>query len=350
MFKSRRITRRVLLGSLVGLTAALAPTLGAVAQRGTTLNGAGATFPQPLYQRWFSEFGRSSGARVNYQAIGSGGGINQLIAGTVDFAGSDAIMTSAQIQRVGRGVHALPMAGGGVVVTYNLPGVSQPLRLSRDAYSDIFTGQITRWNDAKIASTNPGVNLPNQPIRTVVRADSSGTSFIFSTHLAAVDPYFRGRVGASTTPRWIQGTLRGQGNPGVAATVRRTPYSVGYVEYAYARQNNLPSAVLQNKAGRYITPSLQTFDTGLDSVTLPADFRAAAPDPAGAEAYPIVGYTWLLVYRKYPSADKANAIKALVRYAMNQGQQTAPQLQYVTVPSAVRQRVIQTADSISVGN
>ncbi len=345
---AKRAAGRILLSSMTAVAVTLTPVLTSIAQA-VTLNGAGATFPQPLFQRWFAQWGRESNNRVNYQGIGSGGGVNQVIAGTVDFGASDRAMTDAEIQRVPRGVLLVPAAGGGVVLAYNIPGVNS-LRLPRAVYSDIFSGRITRWNDQRIAAANSGVNLPNQPIRTVVRADSSGTSFIFSNNLAAVNPYFRGRVGASQSPRWIQGTIRGQGNPGVAANVRRTPYSIGYVEYAFARQNNLPVALLQNKAGQYPTPGLDTFENGLDGVQMPANFRVFVSDPDGNGSYPIVGYTWMLVYRRYPDAAKANAVKALIRWAMNDGQRIAPQLQYVPLPTSVRPRVIQAADGISAGN
>ncbi|HIK56276.1 MAG TPA: phosphate ABC transporter substrate-binding protein PstS [Synechococcales cyanobacterium M55_K2018_004] len=337
----RKFLRNGLLFTAGAAAAGVSPILteSADAQRVITLNGAGATFPVPLYERYFREFSRvNPSIRVNYQGIGSGGGIRQMIANTVDFAGSDAAMTDAQIAQVSRGVILVPTAGGAVVMAYNLPGVNN-LRLSRAVYPEIFAGRITNWNDPRIAQANPGVNLPNRPIRPVVRADSSGTTFIFTNNLSAVNPYFRGRIGVGTAPRWtLPNVLAGRGNPGVAALVQRTPGSIGYMEFSFARQNRLPVALVQNKQGQYIEPSLEQTENALETVTFPENFRVFVGDPA--QGYPIAGLTWLMVYRRYPDAARANAIKALIRWILTDGQRINNSLEYTRIPPAVAQRAI----------
>ena len=245
------ILNRVVATSVITGAVALSPMLSAIAQA-QTLNGAGATFPAPLYEKYAREVKKKyPDLKVNYQAIGSGGGVRQTIAGTVDFGGSDAAMKDDEIAKVKNGVILVPTAGGAVSVVYNLPGVNK-LRLSRTTLPAIFSGQIKNWNDPKIKADNPGANLPNSPIKFVVRADGSGTTFIFTNHLSAINGYFKGRIGANTAPKWIlPNVLKGKGNPGVAALVRSTPGSIGYVEYDYATKNKLNSAEVQNKKGEF---------------------------------------------------------------------------------------------------
>lgn len=335
--------RRAVTTSAVTVAFAFGPLLTAIVKAQTVLNGAGATFPAPLYERYFADFQkRNPGLQVNYQAIGSGGGIKQMTAGTVDFGGSDAAMTDEQIAEVDRGVVLVPTAGGAVAVVYNLPGVSG-LRLSREVLPDIFLGRIERWNDSRIAADNPGVNLPDLPIRLAVRADSSGTTFIFTNHLSAVNPYFSGRVGADTAPRWAGRPIQGKGNPGVAAAVSRTTGSIGYVEYAYARQNNLQSALIENQKGEFVAPSLESANAALSSVEYPDNFRVFEGDPA--EGYPIAGLTWMMVYRQYPDPAKADAIKKLVQYALTDGQELNATLDYTRIPQSVTQRALETVNS-----
>jgi phosphate transport system substrate-binding protein len=311
-----------------------------------TLNGAGATFPAPLYQRYFQQFSQKNpNIRVNYQAVGSGAGIRQMIAGTVDFAGSDAAMKDDEMRRVSRGVIFIPTAGGPVAVVYNLPGVNN-LKLSREALPAIFSGQITSWNDPKIASANPGVNLPNQPIRLAVRADSSGTSFIFSNHLSAINPYFRGRVTTSTTPNWPGNPLRGQGNPGVAQSVRQTRGSMGYVEFAFAKSANMQMAQVQNRTGAYVAPSLQAANEALAGVDFNQDFRVNFTEFGNpSQGYPIVGLTWMMVYKQYPQPGKADAVKRLVQWVMTDGQQINDDLSYTRIPAPIASKVVQAVNS-----
>lgn len=340
----RKFIRNSLLFT-AGAAVSVSPLLteNADAQRALTLNGAGATFPAPLYERYFREFSRANPTiRVNYQAIGSGGGIRQVIANTVDFGGSDAAMSDAQLGQVSRGIIMVPTAGGAVALAYNLPGVSN-LRLSRAVYPEIFAGRITNWNDPRIAQANPGVSLPNLPIRPVVRADSSGTTFIFTNNLSSVSPYFRGRVGVNTAPRWTINPVTGRGNAGIAAQVQRTRGAIGYVEYSYAKQNNLSVAQIESRSGQYIAPSVAATEDALETITFPENFRVFVGDPT--RGYPISGLTWLLVYRRYTDAAKANAIKSLVRWMLTDGQQINNSLDYIRIPSAVAQRAIAAVNS-----
>lgn len=343
MIFSTTILNRVATTSVVTAAVALTPFFTAIAQA-ETLNGAGATFPAPLYERYAREVKKKyPDLKVNYQAIGSGGGIRQVIAGTVDFGGSDAAMKDAEIAQVKNGVILVPTAGGAISVVYNLPGVSN-LKLSRTTLPAVFAGQITNWNDAKIKADNPGVNLPNQPIKFVVRADGSGTTFIFTNHLSAINAYFKGRIGANTAPKWtLPNVLKGKGNPGVAALVARTSGSIGYVEYAYATQNNLKSALVQNKKGEFVAPSLQSANAALATVSFPNNYRVFVGDPG--QGYPIVGLTWIMINKQYANASKADAIKKWINWVLKDGQQYNDDLNYTKIPSDVVNRVLQTVNS-----
>lgn len=340
---STTILHRLVTTSAVAVAVAFSPVLTVSAQA-QTLNGAGATFPAPLYERYAREIRKKyPNMKVNYQAIGSGGGIRQTIAGTVDFGGSDAAMTDSDMAKVKNGVILVPTAGGAVSVVYNLPGVSN-LRLSRATLPAIFSGQITNWNDAKIKADNPGVNLPNQPIKFVVRADGSGTTFIFTNHLSAISGYFKGRIGVNTAPKWtLKNVLKGKGNPGVAALVSRTSGAIGYVEYDYATKNKLKSAELQNKKGEFVAPSLATANAALSTVTFPDNYRVFVGDPG--QGYPIVGLTWMMVYKQYSDPSKANAVKQWINWVLKDGQQYNDDLNYTKIPSAVVNRVLQTVNS-----
>jgi phosphate transport system substrate-binding protein len=327
--------RRAFIVTLAAAAFSLSLISSAVAA--VTLNGSGATFPKPLYDRYFSQMRSANQITVNYEGIGSGAGIKALISGTVDFAGSDALMTAAQIAEVKRGVIAVPTAGGAVAVVYNLPGVNN-VRLNSDAMKGIFEGKITRWNDAKITAISGQVkNLPNTPIRVVVRADSSGTTFIFANHLQAIGS----SVKAAAQPSWPGSPVSGQGNPGVAASVKQIAGAIGYVQDTYARQNKLQTAFIQNKAGRFVDPSLAEAEKALAGETFPADFRLVEGNPS--DGYPIVGLTWLLIYKEYPAA-KADAIKKMVNWVMTTGQGINKQLEFTTIPTATAQKVIQTVD------
>jgi phosphate transport system substrate-binding protein len=337
------ILNRVVATSVITGAVALSPVLTVIAQA-ETLNGAGATFPAPLYERYAREVKKKHpDLKVNYQAIGSGGGIRQTINGTVDFGASDAAMKDDEIAKVKNGVILVPTAGGAVSVVYNLPGINK-LRLSRKTLPAIFSGKITNWNDAQIKADNPGVNLPNQPIKFVVRADGSGTTFIFTNHLSSIDPYFKGRIGANTAPKWtLPNALRGKGNPGVAALVRNTAGSIGYVEYDYATKNKLKSAEIQNKKGEFVAPSLAGANAALSTVKFPDNYRVFVGDPG--QGYPIVGLTWMMVYKKYPTPAKADAVKKWINWVLKDGQQYNDDLNYTKIPGDVVNRVLQTVNS-----
>ena len=337
------ILNRVVATSFITGAVALSPVLTVIAQA-ETLNGAGATFPAPLYERYAREVKKKHpDLKVNYQAIGSGGGIRQTINGTVDFGASDAAMKDDEIAKVKNGVILVPTAGGAVSVVYNLPGVNK-LRLSRKTLPAIFSGKITNWNDAQIKADNPGVNLPNQPIKFAVRADGSGTTFIFTNHLSSIDPYFKGRIGANTAPKWtLPNALRGKGNPGVAALVRNTAGSIGYVEYDYATKNKLKSAEIQNKKGEFVAPSLAGANAALSTVKFPDNYRVFVGDPG--QGYPIVGLTWMMVYKKYPTPAKADAVKKWINWVLKDGQQYNDDLNYTKIPGDVVNRVLQTVNS-----
>lgn len=345
MVFSTTVFNRAVTASVVTAAVALGPLFTAVAQqKPVTLNGAGATFPAPLYERYAREIKKDyPNLKINYQAIGSGGGVNQTIAGTVDFGASDAAMTDAEIAKIKQGVILVPTAGGAVSVVHNIPGVNN-LRLSRKTLPAIFSGQITKWDDAQIKADNPGVKLPSLPIKAVVRADGSGTTFIFTNHLSAINSYFKGRIGANKAPKWtLSNVLKGKGNPGVASLVARTPGSIGYVEYEYASKNKLKSAQLQNKQGQFVAPSLQTSNAALATVSFPSNYRAFVNDPA--KGYPIVGLTWIMVYKSYKDPAKAQAVKNFVQWILTKGQKFNDDLNYTSIPSGTAKNVINTVNS-----
>jgi phosphate transport system substrate-binding protein len=308
-----------------------------------TLSGAGATFPQPLYERYTREIRKAHpDIKINYQGIGSGGGIKQTIAGTVDFGASDAAMTDAEMAKVKGGVLLIPTAGGAVSVVYNLPGVKN-LKLSNKVLTGIFQGKITTWNDPQIAQANPGASLPSDAIKPAVRADGSGTSFIFTNHLSAIDPEFKSAVGANKEPKWSSGFLKGKGNAGVAGLVKQTPGGIGYVEYQFALKNGLSSALVQNGSGKYVAPSLKAANQALADVKFPENFRAF--DVNSTQGYPIVGLTWLLIPKTYKDPAKAQAVKTMVKWILTSGQQVNDDLNYTSIPSSVATRAIEAVES-----
>lgn len=332
-------------GRITTLAAVAVSVLGTqlAAVANITLTGAGATFPQPLYERYVREMRKAHpDIKVNYQSIGSGGGVKQTIAGTVDFGASDAAMSDEEIAKVKGGVLMIPTAGGAVTVPYNLPGVKN-LRLSREVLSGIFMGKITNWSDPKIAVANKGIKLPNMAIKPAVRADGSGTSFIFTNHLSAISPEFKSAVGVSKEPKWPSTFLKGKGNPGVAASVKQTPGGIGYVEYEVALKNGLTSALVQNGSGQYVAPSLRATNLALSDVQFPANFRAF--DANSNQGYPISGLTWLLIPKTQKNPEKARAIKTMVKWMLTSGQQFNDDLNYTSIPSAVAQRAIAAVEA-----
>ena len=311
------------------------------------LTGAGATFPAPIYQRWFQEFNQlNPQVRTNYQSVGSGAGIRQFASDTVDFGASDVAMTDEQIQEMNREVLMLPMTAGAIVFAYNLPGVETGLRLPREVYVDILLGEISQWNDPRIVAANPGVNLPNQAISVVYRSDGSGTTGVLTKHLSAISETWRERVGEGTTVEWPTG-IGARGNEGVTASIMQTVGAIGYVEYGYAKNNNINMAALENRSGSFVFPSDEAASQTLAVVELPENMRAFILDPEGAESYPIVTYTWLLAFREYSDPQKAKALSAVIEFGLNEGQLLATELGYVPLPLNVRQQVAAKANVIS---
>jgi len=322
---------RILLAVAAAIGASALTNLGAA----TALTGSGATFPAPLYQRWASDFKKvNADVMVNYQSIGSGAGVTQFLQGVTDFGASDTAMKDEEISQSKQNAVMIPATAGSIVLAYNVPGVLAGLKLSRAAYIGILDGGITKWNDPAIAKENPGVNLPSMPITVVSRSDGSGTTAVFTGHCAEVSAEFKEKVGSGKAVTWPVG-VAGKGNEGVTALIKQTPGSIGYVEFGFAAHNNLTMAALENKARNFITPSIESAAATLASVKLPDDLRAFILDPMGANDYPVVSFTWLLVRKTYADAAKAAAVKAFVAYGLTTGQATAPLLGYVTLPQEV---------------
>ncbi len=310
------------------------------------LTGAGASFPAPIYQRWFAEFNSENPKlQIDYQSVGSGAGVEQFTQGTVDFGASDVAMTDEEIEQVDRGVLLLPITAGSIVLAYNLGGVEE-LNLPRDVYVDILLGNITNWNDPAIAAANEGVELPDQSITVIHRSDGSGTTGVFTKHLSAISPEWEEQVGEGKTVEWPTG-VGAKGNEGVTAQIKQTDGAIGYVEYGYAKQNDLNFAALENQSGNFVTPSDESASKTLEAVTLPENLRAFIADPEGEESYPIVTYTWLLAYEEYDDPQTAKALEATIEYALTEGQEIAPELGYVQLPQNVREKVAEKADQIS---
>jgi phosphate transport system substrate-binding protein len=300
-----------------------------------TLQGTGATFPAPLYQKWFTEYNKAHpNVEINYQALGSGAGIKQFQQGLVNFGASDAAMTDEQIAAVKQGVVLIPMTAGCVVLAYNLPDGPGELKLSRAALAGIFLGKITQWSDPAIAAANPGARLPHAKITVVTRSDGSGTTFVFTNHLSAISEEWAKGPGKGTAVNFPTG-VAGKGNTGVAALIKQTPGAIGYVEYGYAVQTGMSMAALENKAGNYVKPSLDAGQAALASVELPANRRAWLPDPPAANAYPIVSYTWLLCYKKYDDPKILGALKSVITYGLTDGQKFSTDLGYIPLPPSV---------------
>jgi len=302
----------------------------------SNLTGAGATFPYPLYSKWFDTYHQATGVEVNYQSIGSGGGIQQLKNGTVDFGASDAPLNDAKLKEMPRKVLHIPTVAGAVVLAYNLPSLKQPLQLTSDIVAGIYMGKITTWNDKRIGAVNPGVALPAAPILPVHRSDGSGTSYIFTTYLSAVNGPWKEMVGANTSVSWPVG-IGGKGNEGVAGLVRQTQNSIGYVELAYAKQNNFTVAHVQNRSGKFIEPSLASTTAAAAgaAAALAKDVRTPIVNSPAPDAYPIAGLTYLLVYQEQKDDAKARALRDFIAWAISEGQEVAEGLDYAKLPEPV---------------
>ncbi|WP_199328953.1 phosphate ABC transporter substrate-binding protein PstS [Coleofasciculus sp. FACHB-1120] len=310
-----------------------------------SLTGAGASFPAPLYQRWFSEYNKQNpNVQVSYQSVGSGAGVEQFTQGTVNFGASDTGMKPEEITKVAKGAVLLPMTAGSIVLGYNLPDV-KGLKLPRAVYTDIFLGKIKNWNDPRIAQANPGLTLPDRPITVIHRSDGSGTTSVFTQHLSAISPAWKSGPGAGKTVNWPVG-VGAKGNEGVTAQLLQSDGAIGYVEYGYAKQQNIPTAALENKSGKFIEPSGETAANALAAVTLPADLQAYIADPEGENSYPIVTYTWIMAYKTYEDPQKAQALKNVLKWSLTEGQKYSEELGYVPLPQPVVTKVQAAVDSI----
>lgn len=314
--------------------AALAVTFGATTAQAQQLSGAGATFPAPLYQRWGVEYNKVNPAvQVNYQSVGSGAGVKNFIAGVVDFGASDAAMTDEEIAKVPHGVVMIPATAGEIVFAYNLPGI-KGLKLSREAMAGIYLGTVKKWNDPLIAKDNPDLKLPDLGIQPAYRSDGSGTTFVFTQHLAAISKQFDEEIGFDKSVTFPVG-VGGKGNEGVTALVKQSPGAVGYVEYGYAKNNNLEMAILQNKSGNFVSPDLENGAATLANVKFPENLRVWPVDPEGPNDYPIASFTWLLLYKKYDDAAKKKALVDFVTWALTEGQKFSNELGYIPLPEPV---------------
>ncbi len=323
---------------------------GGAPSQSVKLQGSGASFPAPLYTRWFQDYSKATaGVTIDYQAKGSGAGIKDFINKTVDFAASDAAMNAEEIAQVDVGVVLLPMTAGEVVLAYNLPDGPSELKLSREAYTKILMGKITKWDDPVIVQCNDGFAMPATDITVVVRSDSSGTTYVFSQHLSAVSQEWADTFGTNKTINWPSSDkfVKGPKNDGVTALIKQTPGSIGYIEYGYASQTGQPMTTLENKAGKYVKPTLESGTAALANVAeMPEDLIVWLPDPEGDESYPIVSYTWLLCYKKYEDSAKAAALKEVIKYCLSEGQKVSGELGYIPLPENVVEVVQQAVDTI----
>lgn len=315
----------------------------------TRLTGSGASFPFPLYATWFKAYNKAHPETlIDYQAKGSGAGIKDFINHTVDFAASDAAINDEDAAKVKEGVQLLPMTAGTVVLAYNVPGVGNDLKLSREAYTGIFLGTITKWNDPKIANHNPNVKLPDTDITVVRRADSSGTTFVFTQHLSAISEAWKKGPGTGTTVTWPSSDkfVASPKNDGVTATIKQTPGAIGYVEYTFAHMAKVNTALLENKAGKFVPANDETGAAALANAKIPADLKVWLPDPEGENSYPIVTYTWMLAYKKNEDPKKAEALRKVIGWALTEGQAMSSKLGYIPLPENVVKIVKEAAQNI----
>jgi phosphate transport system substrate-binding protein len=319
---------------------ALVAALAGVSSAETNLNGAGATFPNPIYQKWFTEYHNAHpDVKINYQSIGSGGGIKQLQAGTVDFGASDGPMSDEQLAQTPQKVFHIPTVLGGVVPTYNIEGVTGELKFSGDVLADIYLGNIKKWNDPRLAKDNPGVKFPDEEIAVVHRSDGSGTTYIFTDFLSKVSPAWKDKVGRSTSVNWPVG-LGAKGNEGVSGMVKQTEGSIGYVELIYALSNKMPYGSVKNPAGQFVKASLETVTEAAGSVKeMPDDFRVSITNAPGKNAYPISSFTWLLVPAEWSDAGKEKAFVDFLNWMVGDGQKLTSTLDYAPLPKSVAAKV-----------
>ena len=322
--------------------------MSAAAGCAQNINGAGATFPYPIYSKWFVEYSQQHpDVKINYQSIGSGGGIRQVTEGTVDFGASDGPMSDEQLGASKIKITHIPTVLGAVVPIYNLPGVNQELKFSQDAIAGIYLGKITKWNDPYIAKENPGVSLPDKQILPVYRSEGSGTTYIFTDWLSKVSPEWKDKVGKATAVKWPVG-IGQKGSEGVSGMVRQSPYSFGYVELIYAEQNHIPFGMVRNKAGKFVKATTDgvTAAAAANAKMIPADYRVSITDAPGADSYPISSFTWLLIPTNAKDPAKGKALIGFMQWMLDKGEAEAPALSYAPLPKAVSDRVRQTISTL----
>lgn len=352
--KTPRLTALLTIAAVALLGFACSPGSGTgpgTTQSPLTLQGAGATFPNPLYQKWVSEYGKlHSNVRIDYQSIGSGGGIKQIKEQTVDFGASDAPMTDDELKGAPAPILHIPTVLGAVVITYNVPSVKEALQLSPEVIADIFLGKIKRWDDPRLKQDNPGAALPAADISVVYRADGSGTSFVFTDYLSKVSPEWKAKVGADKSPKWPIGQ-GGKGNEGVTGQIKQIPNTIGYVELAYANKNNLPAAVVKNSSGKFIAPSIDAVTAAAASTAsnMPDDLRISITNASGPEAYPISSYTYILAYKDQKDAAKGKALVDFLWWGLHDGEQYAKPLLYSPLPAEVVTRAEAKINSMTSG-
>jgi phosphate transport system substrate-binding protein len=311
------------------------------------INGAGATFPYPIYSKWFDEYAKvDPSVRFNYQSIGSGGGQKQILAQTVDFGASDGPMSDENLAKAPGKLLHIPTVAGADVVAYNLPG-NPALKFDADTIAGIFLGRIKKWNDPKITTLNPGVTLPDQEIVVVHRSDGSGTTYIWTDYLSKISPEWKSKVGTNTSVNWPTG-IGGKGNEGVAGQIKQTPGALGYVELIYAVQNKMPYAEVKNSAGNFVKPSIKSITTALATADIPDDFRFSITNAPGPDAYPIAGATWLLVYEQQKDAAKGKKLVEFLKWAAKDGEKMAKDLEYAPMPDNLQQRILKRIDEIKI--
>jgi phosphate transport system substrate-binding protein len=328
---------------ILGLILALGFSVSASAQM--AINGAGATFPYPIYSKWFDAYAKvDPSVRFNYQSIGSGGGQKQILAQTVDFGASDGPMSDDNLAKAPGKILHIPTVAGADVVAYNLPG-NPKLKFDADTIAGIFLGQIKKWNDPKLTALNPGTKLPDQEILVVHRSDGSGTTYIWTDYLSKISPEWKTKVGTNTSVNWPTG-VGGKGNEGVAGQIKQTPGALGYVELIYAIQNRMPYADVKNSAGQFVTPTLGSITAALTTADIPDDFRFSMTNAPGKDAYPICGATWLLVYQQQKDPAKGKKLVEFLKWALTKGEGIAEKLDYAPLPDTVQQRVLKRIDEI----
>ncbi len=341
--------KKLIKSAAIAFTVSLCATSVSFAAENLRLTGSGASFPAPIYLTWFKDFSKNTpGVTVDYQSKGSGAGVQDFLNKTVDFAASDSAMKEEDIAKVAEGVQMLPMTAGEIVLAYNLPGNPKGVKLPRDVYSNIFLGKITQWNDPKIVAANPDLELPDLPITVVVRADSSGTTAVFTKHLSAINADFKKELGEGNTVNWPGSDkfIKSPKNDGVTATVRQTPGSIGYIEYGFAKLAKVDFAVLQNKAGEYVVPNAESGAEALAAVKMPENLVAWLPDPDGAKSYPITTYTWMIFRKDNGNPAKAKALRDMVEYSLTEGQKIADSMGYIPLPQSVIDQVRKASANI----